>query len=37
VDNPGEAIADVVLALERLGCTVVGLPATPLTPANLRP
>jgi aspartate racemase len=26
VDNPGEAIADVVLALERLGCTVVGLP-----------
>jgi len=26
VDNPGEAIAEVVLALERLGCTVVGLP-----------
>jgi aspartate racemase len=26
VENPGEAIAEVVLALERLGCTVVGLP-----------
>jgi len=26
VDNPGEAIAEVVLALEGLGCTVVGLP-----------
>jgi aspartate racemase len=26
VENPGEAIAEVVLALERLGCAVVGLP-----------
>lgn len=26
VNNPGEAIADVVLMLERLGCTVAGLP-----------
>jgi aspartate racemase len=26
VENPGEAIAEVVLTLERLGCTVVGLP-----------
>jgi aspartate racemase len=26
VENPGEAIAEVVIALERLGCTVIGLP-----------